>query len=436
MRFKRVRWAAMEFLLKSQKRNRRKLIIEQLILLAMRCLLVLLVGLLLGALQFGGDTGQTAFHLVVIDDTPSMGDRFVDAQGNGSNSFEVAKDQVKALADTLAKASTPQEMRVVLLSDPGDAVFPDDGKPGRQLDGKTRAALEDKLKGLHPAAVHVDPIKAVEKAREVFANQPRGKKVLHFVSDFRERDWKTGPDVEALNKAIDALTGTGAHLSLIDVADARRGPNGENIAPHPNLSVQELRPTSTIATEARTVEFTVGVFNHSTEPKTTFLHVFTRSIFVKEDGKIDDHEELKEDLSAYGVFTRQEGADDLAPADAKSKTDKLPPGQLTEHKFRLVPPEEAEGPGGQAQRPAGGARAQAPRRRRVRPGPRPDRRRPQGRRAGVRQRPRRGRRPGAQGAGPRRGRRPGVEPQEERRLVVPPPGARRRRLLRHGPLHP
>src|SRR2546430_10260225 len=47
MRFKRIRWAAMEFLLKSQKRNRRRLIIEQLILLMLRCLLILLAGLLL-----------------------------------------------------------------------------------------------------------------------------------------------------------------------------------------------------------------------------------------------------------------------------------------------------------------------------------------------------------------------------------------------------
>ena len=42
MRFKRIRWAAMEFLLKSQKRNRRRLIIEQMILLLLRILLVLL----------------------------------------------------------------------------------------------------------------------------------------------------------------------------------------------------------------------------------------------------------------------------------------------------------------------------------------------------------------------------------------------------------
>src|SRR6267154_2725845 len=47
IRFKRIRWAAMEFLLKSQKRNRRRLIIEQLILLLLRILMVLLAGLLL-----------------------------------------------------------------------------------------------------------------------------------------------------------------------------------------------------------------------------------------------------------------------------------------------------------------------------------------------------------------------------------------------------
>src|ERR1700686_5122626 len=113
MRFRRVKWAAMEFLLKSQKRNRRKLIIEQLILLMLRCLLVLLVGLLLGRLRLGGDTGQNAFHFVVMDDTPSMGDHFVE-NGKASNSFEVAKEQLKLLADTIAQASTRQQMRVVL----------------------------------------------------------------------------------------------------------------------------------------------------------------------------------------------------------------------------------------------------------------------------------------------------------------------------------
>src|SRR5690348_5448376 len=141
MRFKRVRWAAMEFLLKSQKRNRRKLIIEQLILLALRCLLVLLMGLLLGRLRLGGDTGQNAFHYVVVDDTPSMGDHFVE-NGKQTNSFEVAKEQVKLLADTVAQASTRQEMRVVLLSDLDDVLY------DQQLTGgsgdEIAAKLQDK----------------------------------------------------------------------------------------------------------------------------------------------------------------------------------------------------------------------------------------------------------------------------------------------------
>ncbi len=50
MRFKRIRWAAMEFLLKAQKKSRRRMIIEQLILLLLRILLVLLIALLLSRL--------------------------------------------------------------------------------------------------------------------------------------------------------------------------------------------------------------------------------------------------------------------------------------------------------------------------------------------------------------------------------------------------
>src|SRR2546421_1327394 len=78
MRFRRLRWAAMEFLLKAQKRNRRRLIIEQLILLALRCLLVALVGLLVA--RFVGfafaQGARPALHLVLLDDTLSMNDQW------------------------------------------------------------------------------------------------------------------------------------------------------------------------------------------------------------------------------------------------------------------------------------------------------------------------------------------------------------------------
>src|SRR6266566_683435 len=92
MRFKRVRWAAMEFLLKSQKRNRRRLIIEQLILLLLRILLVLLAAFLVA--RFVGanlnKAGGTA-HVVIFDDTPSMGDRGLD-EGKERDCFHVGRE--------------------------------------------------------------------------------------------------------------------------------------------------------------------------------------------------------------------------------------------------------------------------------------------------------------------------------------------------------
>src|SRR5437016_14074698 len=74
MRFKRVRWAAMEFLLRSQKRNRRRLIIEQLILLAMRCMLVLLAVLLVSRylFSFAMFEPQNTVHVVVLADSLSL----------------------------------------------------------------------------------------------------------------------------------------------------------------------------------------------------------------------------------------------------------------------------------------------------------------------------------------------------------------------------
>src|SRR3954454_22956489 len=75
MRFKRIRWAAMEFLLKSAKRNQRRLIIEQMILLLLRILLVLLAGFLVARLLYAGTATKGLTHVVILDDTLSMADR-------------------------------------------------------------------------------------------------------------------------------------------------------------------------------------------------------------------------------------------------------------------------------------------------------------------------------------------------------------------------
>src|SRR6187549_2576126 len=112
MRYKRVRWAAMEFLLKSQKRSRRKLIIEQMILLALRILMVLLVGLLLA--RFVGcedvnSSGAQTYHVILIDDTLSTSDTVRNAEGQSRATLEEAKRlTVEQIAAQAAQATSPQ----------------------------------------------------------------------------------------------------------------------------------------------------------------------------------------------------------------------------------------------------------------------------------------------------------------------------------------
>src|SRR5919201_1193054 len=153
LRYRRVKWAAMEFLLKSQKRNRRRLIIEQLILLLLRISLVLLVGLLLArflsdALAF--TRPQNTLHVVLLDDTPSMGDAWRQ-DGQPRNTFDAAKAAVvEEIAKGAAQASTAQALELIRLTAPDASIRID------RLNNDAVEELRGQLADLKPSALHVD----------------------------------------------------------------------------------------------------------------------------------------------------------------------------------------------------------------------------------------------------------------------------------------
>jgi hypothetical protein len=265
MRFKRIRWAAMEFLLKSQKRNRRRLIIEQMILLALRCLLVLLAGFLVARFVGAKPTGQGATHIVVLDDTPSMADQFTE-KGPKTNTFAVAREQIKLLAHSAAQSPTHQQMRIYRLSDL-DTVLCD-----QRLNDRSADAIDEKLRDLKPTALHIDPIEGITKAQMLFNDVAQGQKILHFVSDFRDLDW-SGPGADELNKAIEKLVESGIHLSLIDTAHPYRGPARQVTLHHDNLAITDLHAESRVVAEGVETEFSVTIRNYSSSDKRTFLHV-------------------------------------------------------------------------------------------------------------------------------------------------------------------
>jgi hypothetical protein len=102
-RYRVVPWAAMDFLLAAMKKNRRRIRFEQWILLAARCLLVLLIGLALArpALNSASLAGllgrRSGLHVIVIDTSVPMM-----AQHGGTSNLDHAKALAKQLIDRLA----------------------------------------------------------------------------------------------------------------------------------------------------------------------------------------------------------------------------------------------------------------------------------------------------------------------------------------------
>src|SRR5436190_19978525 len=77
-RYRTVQWAAMEFLLRAMKKNRRRLRFEHWLLLAIRCCVLGLLGLALARpmacdqRSLAGLTQRSGLHVLIIDNSYSM----------------------------------------------------------------------------------------------------------------------------------------------------------------------------------------------------------------------------------------------------------------------------------------------------------------------------------------------------------------------------
>jgi hypothetical protein len=258
MRFRRVRWAAMEFLLKAQRRMRRKLILEQLLLLFLRCLLVFLAGVLFARfLGFGTgerEDARATAHAVVLDDSPSMGEAVL-VEGRQTTPFAEAKAQVTdKIAPAAAQANTPQSMDVLILS------ALDTPKDVPRLNDASIGDLKDYLRPLTPAAVRVGLADGLRKAKErLDARGDEVAKVIHVVSDLRALDW--AEDGEAVKQLLAEYTAAGVRVNLIDMAYPARRDQDRQPRSGDNVGIVELRPRSRVAARGQPIDLELRVKN-------------------------------------------------------------------------------------------------------------------------------------------------------------------------------
>lgn len=256
-RFRRVRWSAMEFLLKAQKKNRRRVRVENLLLLLLRTLLVLLIVLLVsrplstgGALAFLPGSSEAVERILIIDDSASLGQKL-----GQKSAFEPMRDAViefcKELGDkrgsdllTIIRGSRP-DAPVLVRQSPGSA------EVERVLTSMEKWRPVDLSIDL-AAAVRALVDNSSEEAGRGAGN--KRQRVLYVMTDLRLTDW-IGPDQgksAGIREQLAAFqTDESANILLIDAA-------GEDVA---NLGVTELKCLDPVAVVGLTVRFQAKVKN-------------------------------------------------------------------------------------------------------------------------------------------------------------------------------
>ncbi|MCA9054932.1 MAG: BatA domain-containing protein [Planctomycetaceae bacterium] len=250
LRYRRVRFAAMEFLLASEKRNKRRILIEQLLLLAMRVALVLLAILLIG--RFTADAGMLdlfqeaqAHHVVLLDDSGSMLDRTGE-----ETAFERAKEIVRRLATEGANQTGTQKFTLLLLSRPTETVA---GLSERTTNAGLLTDLGAYLEDLACTYRRLPLAEGLNAAKARLLDDQSSAKFLHVLSDFREGDWI---DDQAAVAALQELDRAEVTVNLVRSV-------GET---HDNLAVTQLTGDLQAAARGVPVAFQVEVTN--TGPRT------------------------------------------------------------------------------------------------------------------------------------------------------------------------
>lgn len=200
-RFKTVDWAAMRFILESIRKNRRRIRIEEMILLALRCLAVFLLALAVGRYMMSSTAGAAnlgsqaqTIHYFILDDSVSMGQQV----GNTTSFAKAASD----LADAVGNVPTTDKVEVLLTSKPFE-----DGAVFKIATPTDKLALANKIKGLRPSDTGNQLHLALKRANQVLADDPMPKR-LSIYGDFRKIDLD-GAEMEEARAELKKLSAKG-----------------------------------------------------------------------------------------------------------------------------------------------------------------------------------------------------------------------------------
>lgn len=234
-----VVWAAMRFLKVSMQKNQKRMNLEDLLLLLLRCLLFILLALTLARPIFRGSANAVVakgseIAVLVVDNSYSMGQ-----SDGGTTRFDRAREAATQVIDGLPQGSSAA---VLFFSNVVRAAVPE---PSYDLNLVRKVisdgALSDRT---------TDVLQAIKQAKEVISRQTSGSGEAHIyvISDGQASGWKQFSDISK------DLHDPELKSTVIIVG------NDETR----NLGVSDLRMSSAIATVGDAAQFDVEVTNYGT----------------------------------------------------------------------------------------------------------------------------------------------------------------------------
>lgn len=273
LRHRRTQWAAMEFLLASYRKQRRWIVLRQLLLLLTRIavaalLIAVLAGLIGGKRLIGAMGGQTTHHVIVLDDSYSMqqrvggstlqGDSAVE-EGRNSTAYDRALGAVATLVRRLSADEGVHQLTVMRASRAAVLSGSKAGSADAAADIAAQtvsrdARLIERLMSTRASTLRTDLVPAIELAGDLLEANPSDERRLYVISDFSRRDWQTPRRLAA---SLEKAQKSGAEIRMIDCVESA------GAAPPRNLAVIDLAPEPDVWVAGVPVMVNVTVKNFS-----------------------------------------------------------------------------------------------------------------------------------------------------------------------------
>ncbi|MGB0717458.1 MAG: VWA domain-containing protein, partial [Phycisphaerae bacterium] len=257
-RFQRIRWAALDFLIDAENRNRRRILMEEWLLLLLRCLAVLAIAAIISRpfLQPGGlasalsGVRQTE-RVFILDDSYSMA-----FQLEERTRFDRAKLGVRRLIETIRRDTPDDTVSILRMTNMDSPV-----EAGTFLNDAQTGEIFERLAALQVSNKTIDVEQVVEAAADYLAQTESVLgATVYFVSDFQQQDWlRTGAAGTQSGGVFDKLAEWGEDRALKIVC--------VNVAEEdaPNAAISELQLTSGQPVAGASGEMEITVANNSAD---------------------------------------------------------------------------------------------------------------------------------------------------------------------------